>query len=219
MTYIYKITNQINQKIYIGKTSRSLKLRWQEHLSETRTGKTENRPLHKAIAKYGPENFSMELIEETLDSLGSEREQYWIQEYSCYGSRGYNATLGGEGTPSFDYDKIIESYLEFLNISETARYYNCSVDTVSAALKSKNIIPLERTKVVSNLYQKIILMKDKETKETIQVFGTYLEAARFIQENGLSGISNLPGIRSKVSLVCRGKRKTFAGFIWELKEE
>lgn len=161
----------------------------------------------------------MELLEETSDSLGAEREQYWIQKYSCYGNKGYNATLGGEGSLSFDYASIVETYLKVLNIKETARYHNCCVDTVSAALESKSITPLSRIEVIKNLHQKTVLMRDKETKEVLHTFNTYLEAARFVEENNLSGISTVQGIRSKISLVCRGKRKTFAGFIWELKED
>lgn len=56
----------------------------------------DKRPLYKAIAKYGMENFSIETIEEVEDDFLGEREIYWINYYNSY-SKGYNATLGGDG--------------------------------------------------------------------------------------------------------------------------
>lgn len=51
--YIYKITNKINGKVYIGKTTKTVQERWKEHLRESRTERSENRPLYRAIRKYG----------------------------------------------------------------------------------------------------------------------------------------------------------------------
>ena len=86
MGYIYKITNQINQKVYIGLTSRSIEQRWQEHLRSVETLK-EKRPLYRAIAKYGKDNFTIEQIEEVENDFLGEREMYWIHYYmlkSCF---------------------------------------------------------------------------------------------------------------------------------------
>ena len=69
---IYKITNKINGKIYVGQTTKSLNERFQKHC----WGTTQNDKYHlnmaikKAIKKYGKENFAIELIEEVeLDKL------------------------------------------------------------------------------------------------------------------------------------------------------
>ena len=56
MGFIYKITNNINQKSYIGKTERSIEVRYKEHL---RHRNYLNLPLYKAFNKYGIENFSI----------------------------------------------------------------------------------------------------------------------------------------------------------------
>ena len=63
MNYIYKIWNDINNKVYIGKTSRNLEIRFSEHLwASQRTYK--NRPLYDAMNKYGQEHFFIEKVEE-----------------------------------------------------------------------------------------------------------------------------------------------------------
>lgn len=93
MAYIYKITNTINNKCYIGKTERTIKERWQEHRKQA---KKLDLPLYRALNKYGIENFSIEEIEQCTSDIVDEREIYWINFYnSC--KTGYNCTLGGEG--------------------------------------------------------------------------------------------------------------------------
>ena len=65
MAYIYKITNDINNKIYIGKTNFSIEKRWKEHLKTYKRENIEKRPLYNAMNKYGIEHFHIEQIEET----------------------------------------------------------------------------------------------------------------------------------------------------------
>ena len=72
MGYIYKITNDINNKIYIGLTSRNLDIRFKEHLKDSKTDL--NRPLYRAMNKYGAEHFTISLIEEVPDEILSQRE-------------------------------------------------------------------------------------------------------------------------------------------------
>ncbi len=89
---IYKITNLINGKSYVGQTSRTLKERFIEHAK----AKTH---LGNAIRKYGRKNFSVEVIEEcTTPEQLNEREIFWIAHFNCKHPNGYNFTDGGEGT-------------------------------------------------------------------------------------------------------------------------
>ena len=100
MWTIYKITNTINGKSYIGQTCQKVEDRWNEH----KRGKTsKNSPLKRAIKKYGWDNFTKEVIEtvETLEEA-LDREIYWIDYYkTCilvHGKNcGYNLSRGGEG--------------------------------------------------------------------------------------------------------------------------
>ena len=64
MAFIYKITNKINQKSYIGETTTTLKKRWHDHIRESFSeGHGYNYHLHCAIRKYGLDNFVFEEIE------------------------------------------------------------------------------------------------------------------------------------------------------------
>lgn len=88
---IYKITNKINSKIYIGQTIRSIEERWKEHAEK-------GSALYRAIHKYGKENFTIEQIDVAVnrDEL-DEKEKYWIKHYdSTNKKKGYNLTSGGE---------------------------------------------------------------------------------------------------------------------------
>jgi len=91
---IYKITNKINNKIYIGQTTRRLKTRWNGHISKSysKTGS----PLHAAIKKYKKENFTIEIIKKcySREEL-NEEEIRLIQEYNSLAPNGYNIMKGG----------------------------------------------------------------------------------------------------------------------------
>lgn len=57
MAYVYKIINDLNNKIYIGQTSFSVEERFKQHLRDAKKDKVKNRPLYSAIRKYGPIHF------------------------------------------------------------------------------------------------------------------------------------------------------------------
>ena len=106
MGCVYKITNLINQKIYIGYTTRTMAERWKQHIAcaynpNTKDGSYEH-ALKRAIRKYGVSNFSIEQLETSNDKKYlAEQEKYWIQHYNSYAgypnSHGYNLTFGGDG--------------------------------------------------------------------------------------------------------------------------
>lgn len=92
---IYKITNKINNKCYIGQSKNILK-RWKTEYKWYHI----NKHLQSAFKKYGIENFDFEIIEECQPDLLNEREQFWITVYNSFDRNfGYNKTLGGAGTP------------------------------------------------------------------------------------------------------------------------
>lgn len=94
--YIYCITNQINGKRYVGKTTQSLEERFREHCKDSIKERCNKRPLYDAMNKYGIENFIIEELEQVEDkNILSEREIFWIKELNTYGSNGYNASKGG----------------------------------------------------------------------------------------------------------------------------
>ncbi len=97
---IYKITNIINNKIYIGKTEKTILERWNTHLYSVNREECKHFALYKAITKYGEQNFKIEPIEEIDCSLLNEREKHWISHYNSFGQDGYNMTIGGGGLGS-----------------------------------------------------------------------------------------------------------------------
>lgn len=95
---VYKITNKITNKVYIGITNQGSGARYRHHWYESRIG--EPSPIHRSMAKYGEENFTLEIIDfaDTYDEL-KEKEKYWIKQYNSTDRNiGYNLTEGGDGT-------------------------------------------------------------------------------------------------------------------------
>lgn len=77
MGYIYKITNDINDKVYVGKTLlSSIEERFQEHIKDSKRRKKECRPLYSAMNKYGSDKFHIELIGEYPEEELNEMEVY-----------------------------------------------------------------------------------------------------------------------------------------------
>ena len=89
---IYKVTNKVNGKVYIGQ-SVDIGRRWRTHMTAK-----DDIYFHKAIQKYGVENFEWEVIEQCKKSELDERESYWIEYYDSF-NKGYNCTKGGDGGP------------------------------------------------------------------------------------------------------------------------
>ena len=100
MGYIYKITNKVNNKVYIGQTAKTIEERFAAHLRNA-TNKV-NRYLYDAMNHYGYENFTVEQLEVSKKSLLDEREIYWINFYKSNNpDYGYNMTIGGGGGDTF----------------------------------------------------------------------------------------------------------------------
>ena len=207
MAYIYQIVNDINGKIYVGKTERSIEERFREHCKDYTRRDFEKRPLYRAMKKYGIEHFHIELLEETNNP--EEREVYWIEQKRSF-KDGYNATLGGDGKHYIDYDLVIAMYLELQNQNEVARRMGISSDTVHTILKSNDVDILKNSEVSARVTGKIINQYSLDG-EYIQSFPSAKAAAESLGK--ISSTSN--GASSHISDVCRGKRKTAYGYKWK----
>lgn len=95
MFKVYKITNKINEKIYIGQTSQSLRQRYNAHKSKTNRGS--NLRLHRAMRKYGFDNFEIKLLSEFETKEDVDREEIrLIKELKTQDNKiGYNIADGG----------------------------------------------------------------------------------------------------------------------------
>ena len=210
MAYIYKITNDINEKIYIGKTNFSIEKRFKEHCQDAFRERNEHRPLYAAMRKYGVEHFSVSLIEKT--DHPEEREMYWINYYSSY-SKGYNATLGGDGKQLFNHQQIKERLIEHPYRIDIAQEFNCSTDLVSKIAKNNNILLKNRGQENFSGKGKKISQYTKKG-EFVQSFPSAAEAARWCFESGLCTTLN-SGVRSHITETAKGSRKSAYSYVWK----
>ena len=149
---IYIIKNLINNKVYIGQTIQKLSKRFNGHCCYSKTDKSINMYIKRAIHKYGRENFSIELLEECNIEDLNQREQYWIKKYDSY-NNGYNLTLGGQDSNYFslhrlentiDIKKFKDYIIEFKPLaSEVAKHFGiskCSVYNLIKKLDDSRLI-------------------------------------------------------------------------------
>ena len=90
------VKNLINNKIYIGKTTRNISIRWQEHKAAAKGGS--KLKFHKALRKYGVDNWEISILEEINKDINVQDKEIWyINNFNSI-KEGYNTTIGGEGT-------------------------------------------------------------------------------------------------------------------------
>lgn len=140
MIGIYKITNLINNKSYIGQSIK-IESRWEEHKREAFNPKNRNynRAFYQAIRKYGLDNFKFEIVEECNIEELDEKEKYWIAFYQTFPpelGKGYNLYPGGSGNyPKLTNEQVIEiiSLLKNTDLSTTeiANKYNICTDLIT----------------------------------------------------------------------------------------
>jgi group I intron endonuclease len=117
--YVYKIINKVNGKIYIGKSVNPSK-RWARHVYVSKTNKSGYKQLllHRAISKYGQDNFQVEIIAEydvEADALCG--ETIFIKQFRSNDlSVGYNLTEGGEGTTGY---KLTDEHKKQISIKNS----------------------------------------------------------------------------------------------------
>ena len=168
---IYIIKNKINNKVYVGQTKVSIKLRFQNHLSAARCGR--GYTIGKAIRKYGEENFYIELLEECLASELNEREMYWIAFYNSTDNKcGYNITkilhtnaynisnilkkhnivygVDLQRTPKDKVTEVIQLYQKGYSSIQISQKLEINKSTVLRILKRNNI-PTRTYKETKNL--------------------------------------------------------------------
>lgn len=140
--FIYKITNTINGKFYIGQTIQNVKERFYQHCATKCSKAVSNMAIHRAIKKYGKSNFTVEVIEEIDSANLNDRERYWIKYYNSY-NNGYNSTKGGQdGCKSFkdlDVESIIKEYNTGKSLRTLGTIFKVDKQTIKDLLIRHNI--------------------------------------------------------------------------------
>ena len=160
---VYKVTNEINNKCYIGVTIQSLNERKQQHEYEAKSGS--NLYFHKSIRKHTPSAFLWETLIEIsdVDQAFNVLEPYYIQKYNSFDRNcGYNMTLGGEGicTQHIPSKETLQNLYQIDKKSTTkiGKIFNVSHRTVSSWLNIYNlrkaVIPIPDEKTLRHLYFK-----------------------------------------------------------------
>lgn len=201
--FIYKITNKLTGKVYIGQTIRDPKVRFYEHMND----KESNDYFHCAVRKYGADSFEFDVIDTaiTQDEL-NHKEMMWIQYYNAYAkdetSEGYNTTLGGGINPmSSDVVKVkhqmsMRSDDVRAKISQTIKQHiaegkfftNEHRKRISEAMKgNKNFQGHKRTpeaiaSTAKSLHKKVHCVD--EHGNIVARFDAVVEAAKWWYENG-----------------------------------
>lgn len=135
--FIYKITNKVNGKSYIGQTRYTVEFRWRQHQH-----KVDNTYFHNAIHKYGADNFTVETLEECDFEKLNSREIFYIAKFNTFYD-GYNSTIGGEGRRKIitdsQYDEIKELYLSGFSSYKIAELYSVDKATIIKILQSLGV--------------------------------------------------------------------------------
>ena len=203
MGYIYKITNTLNDKVYIGQTIKTVQKRFTQHKNNSNKEYFSQIVLYKAFNKYGIENFICEEIEEVPNDKLDEREKYWIEYYDSY-FNGYNSTLGGRATQlyNWDTDDIIEKYMILKSARAVAKEIGCDHSTIDRILNENGV----KRFTPSQQQSKPLYFKKKDE---IHHFETTREAAEWSIENGITKMTNPNSVRQEITSRIRNNKKYF----------
>lgn len=214
MGYIYKITNLTNNLAYIGQTVRPYKERWAEHKRDRNKEPYCNWPLYRMLNKVGLENTKWEVIEEVPNELLNEREKYWIAFYNTK-ENGYNCTYGGDNGTRYNYEEVLNYWLNEANRSftKTAEHYNTSKDYISDIIKSMGYDRRSWEEINQNDHETIkrkINKIDPKTGKVLQTYNSITEAAIDMGDKNYA---------KTISPCCQGKHPTYLGFCWQYVED
>lgn len=204
---IYKITNKIDNKIYIGQTTRSMRVRWYEHCSKKENCKR----LNRAINKHGKENFTIEQIDsaQTIEEL-NEKEIHWITYYKSNDKKlGYNIELGGLNKFTGE-----ETKKKLKQRTHPSKFYDSWSDKLKGIKKWSNI----NYKKPKSKEHSLNISKNCHKNQPISQCD--LDGNLIRDFETITQASTLTGIgRSIISACCTGRTKKGKGFIWKYREK
>lgn len=191
---IYKVTNNINNKIYIGQTIKTLENRRKSHIQEANRGSAFY--FHKAIKKHGLNNFTWEILKNCNSTNELNRQEITYIKYFDSLNKGYNMTSGGGGTSGFNHsqqtkDKIAIANLGNINsLGRTFSHTDNTKDKISLTLGNKRFIAI-----------------DKITKDVVWFGINQTECAKQLDLK-----------QSHISSCLLGRRKSHGGYIFKYGE-
>lgn len=200
MHYLYHIENQTNGKIYVGKSMEREDSRWQEHLCDARSGRTKM-PIHRAMKKYGPENFTYNV----MNMYGTQEEALLAEVYLIAYLRSqevelYNVTAGGEGASFKRGPRSPEHTAKLKCFSKGNIPWN----------KNKEMSLETRGKVSKNASGRKISDSQRQEIKDLYMSGKYTQKTLgWMYEVGPDQISRI--VNDKTSWVARGRNNDKQG--------
>lgn len=209
MSIIYKITNKVNGKIYVGETNRTLKARWEQHLRRANQKNT-TEYLYSAMRKYGIENFYIEEITQCKPEERFEVETSYIIKFNSLAPNGYNLVLSQNGPTPIMIETALQLWRDGLSIVGISNKLHMSPKTISFYLKTNGVNEKEikdrRSKNVGKYSSKEVIRYDLEGNY-IDEWSSASEAARKLGYNVAS-----------ICKSCKGNIITYKNYIWQYKE-
>lgn len=223
--YIYKVTNKINGKIYIGQTN-NFERRKKQHLLDNRTN---HQAFKKALNKYGFEGFDWDIIDKCESKKEiNQKEQYYIVYYNSKVPNGYNIASGGAGGSNWNLQPIVMLDLDGKLIKKYDYIYQCEVETklnhstISACCKGKQLrykkyIFMYEQDYLKNGPKKYIKPTNNRKKKIkkYDLDGNYICTYNSVTEASIKNDINISNISSCLSK----KTKSSGGFIWRYLNE
>lgn len=240
---IYKITNNKTGKMYIGQTSHDITYRWELHMHDYERGRKSNYPLYSAFAKYGVDNFTIEVLKDNIQSF--EELDYWekfyIRELSTLSPNGYNLTAGGQGIHGYHHTDDAKK-----RIGESVMHNKDKIYTVERAKKISDALSgrkfsIEHKKKLSDIAKsrtgeknpfynkrhsddtkrrislknsKPIEQYDRVTGELINRFNTKRDAAMYVLSNHLTN-AKVDSVMQAIGFCCMNLRSVSYGYVWK----
>lgn len=229
--YIYKIVNDVNDKVYIGQTRRTIEQRWKDHCNSIYTSRY-NCILYNAMIKYGIDRFSVIQLgeykfenENDLIARLNEEEIKYIQEFNAVRPNGYNLTAGGNndaesqkepvdkyttsGVFVATYDSIFDASLSIDDCKSTSHISECcqgKLHTAYGFVWRYKGDPFDKYEILS----KNCVAIDKYTTNGILI-ATYLSITDGLRDTGLD-----TSAISSICSCCYGNHRTAYGFVWRI---
>ncbi len=194
--FIYKVTNKVNGKSYIGQTRNTVEFRWRQHYKAK-----DNKYFHRAIQKYGKENFEVITLEKCDVEKLNDREIFYISKYDTF-NNGYNLTKGGSAyTPNRKcsngyievddkYEEIKDMYLAGYSTAKISCLYNVDRHCISNILKSLGVKVKKSEKININAQEFEELVSKYQTgyslKSLAKEYGcTSVGLKEYLQKRGV----------------------------------
>jgi group I intron endonuclease len=210
---VYKITNLINGKIYIGQTKKKVSRRFNEH---TRT----QYPIGQALRKYGEENFKIEVLVQCPDVEYSDYvEVELIKAYNCVAPNGYNLASGGKYFEHCDETKR--------KLSEKAKERGINPELTKLAAKVTTGVPrteevkrkiseAQKGKKLSESHLENLRASMKNKKQRCDIKEVYCTTLGIAFDSAKEAAEMLNIKPQTIRRVCSGARnKTQCGLVFE----